>query len=112
MVEQVLLNNIFKSLADPTRRDILVRVQEKQQTISELAEKYKMSFAGIAKHINVLEKAKLVTKSKNGKEQIITINGDSLEQANEYLQRHAVLWSDRFDRLDDILIKENTNDRK
>lgn len=106
MVEQQELNSIFKSLADPTRRDILARVYERQQTISELAQKYKISFAATAKHIAVLENAKLIRKSRNGKEQIITINGDRFEMANEYLQNYAMLWSDRFDRLDKLLTKE------
>lgn len=106
MVEQATLNNIFKSLADPTRRDILSRVFEREQTISELAIKYKMSFAATAKHINVLEKAKLVRKQKNGKEQIVIINGNSLELANDYLQDYEKLWNDRFDTLETMLNKE------
>ena len=109
MVEQLVLNNIFKSLADPTRRDILSRLQERQHSISELVEKYSMSFAAVAKHINVLEAAKLVTKSKSGKEQIITINGKSIEFADKYLQNYAMLWSDRFDRLENQLKKERNN---
>ena len=106
MVEQSHLNTIFKSLADPTRRDILARVHKRQHTISELATKYSISFAATAKHVKVLEDAKLITKSKNGKEQVITINGKSFEQANEYLQKYAMLWSDRFDRLEKLLTKE------
>lgn len=106
MVEQIALNNIFKSLADPTRRDILARLQERQHSISELVEKYSMSFTAVAKHINVLEAAKLVKKNRSGKEQIITINGQSIEFADKYLQNYAMLWSDRFDRLENVLNKE------
>jgi len=108
MVEQAALNDIFKSLADPTRRDILSRVYQQQQTISQLAVKYKMSFAAVAKHITVLENAQLVSKQKKGKEQIITINGDSFEAADEYLQNYATLWSDRFDRLEEMLKQEES----
>ena len=106
MVEQAALNTIFKSLADPTRRDILSRVLEKQQTISDLAAKYSMSFAAVAKHISVLEKAGLIHKKPHGKEQIITINGGSFELADKYLQNYAKLWSGRFDRLDKLITKE------
>lgn len=111
MVEQATLSNIFKSLSDPTRRDILARVYEKERTISELSENYDMSFAGIAKHINVLEAAGLVSKNKKGKEQIITIGGESFELANSYLQDYAVLWSERFDRMEEILNTEKQNER-
>ena len=106
MVEQAKLNIIFKSLSDPTRRDILARVYERDHTIKELAVKYQMSFAATAKHVKVLEDAKLIRKTKRGKEQIITINGKSFEQANEYLQKYAMLWSDRFDRLEQLINKE------
>lgn len=106
MVEQATLNDIFKSLADPTRRDILSRLLQKQHTIGELVEKYNISFAAVAKHINVLETAQLIKKSRHGKEKIITINGKGIEFADKYLQNYAVLWSDRYDRLEDILNKE------
>jgi len=107
MVEQAILDQVFKSLADPTRRDILNRVYSRQQTISELAKNYKMSFSATAKHVSVLEKANLVTKSKQGKEQVITINGKCFGQANEYLQKYAVLWNDKFDRLEEIINRRN-----
>ena len=112
MVEQTALNTIFKSLSDPTRRDILTRLRQREHTISELVEKYSMSFAAVAKHITVLEKANLVTKSRSGKEQIITINGASLHTASEYLQNYAQMWSDRFDRLDIALKDEEMYDGK
>jgi DNA-binding transcriptional ArsR family regulator len=106
MVEQTTLNNIFRSLADPTRRDILSRLLQKQYTIGELVDKYDISFAAVAKHINVLESAHLISKKRQGKERIITINGRGIEFADAYLQHYAALWSDRYDRLEDILNKE------
>ena len=106
MVEQNALDMIFKSLSDPTRRDILTRVREREMTIGELAHKYHMSFAATAKHISILERANLVSKRKQGKQQIITINGASFEQANEYLQEYAMLWNDRFDRMEKVLMKQ------
>ena len=106
MVEYNTLNDIFKSLANPPRRDILLRVYERQQTISELAENYQMSFAATAKHIEVLENDKLVSKRKHGKQQIVTINGWSFKQANAYLQNYAQLWDESFNKLDKILAKE------
>ncbi len=106
MVEQASLNSIFGSLADPTRRDILARVYERRQTITQLAKNYKMSFAATAKHIKVLENAKLVTKSRKGKEQVVAINGKTFEQANDYLQDYARLLDSRFDQLESLLEKD------
>lgn len=110
MVEQSILNNVFRSLADPTRRDILGRVYERQQTITELARKYKLSFAAVAKHISVLEGAGLVVKSRSGKEQIVAINGQRFEVASDYLLQYAQAWSDRLDRMEDTIKKESRDE--
>lgn len=110
MVEQVILDNFFKSLMNPTRRDILVRVNQRQHTISELAEKYQMSFSAIAKHVNVLEKALLVTKQKCGKEQIITINTTGLEHAETYLQQYAVRRHQHMNTLEKVA--QNTHKKR
>ena len=107
MVEHYALDTIFKSLADPTRRDILSRVNEQQQSITELAARYKMSFAAIAKHIIILENAKLIQKNKRGKEKIITINKTGFMSAEHYLQDYAVLWNESLHTLDNVLTKEN-----
>lgn len=99
------LDLVFQSLSDSTRRDIISRVSVREQTISELAERYSMSFAGVAKHIKVLEQAKLVNKQKRGKEQIITANLSTIQFAHEYLEKYKKLWSDRFDRLEKVINK-------
>jgi DNA-binding transcriptional ArsR family regulator len=104
MVERdVYLNNVFGSLADPIRRDILQRLINAQYTVSQLAENYEISLAAVAKHLNVLEKAKLVLKQRRGKEQVVSIAPDALHDANAYLARYEALWNSRFDSLDKIL---------
>ncbi len=107
MVEDdIYLDNIFHSLSDATRRDILRRLMKAQYTIGELAQKYDMSFAAVAKHLNVLKKAELVKKEQRGNQQIVSIAAESLRDANHYLAQYEVLWNARFDALDGIL-KEN-----
>lgn len=103
------LNAIFHSLADETRRDVLKRTLERDQTISELADKYQMSFAAVAKHVGVLEKAGLVTKKKQGRRQFVSVKKEGIEIAKEHLQRYERMWSQRFDALEYILNKEKTN---
>jgi len=100
------IDNIFHSLADPTRRDILRRVCETELSISELAEKYEISFAAVAKHLNVLEKASLVSKRKSGKQQIISAQTATVEFASEHLKQYEKIWEGRFSRLDKILKEE------
>ena len=104
MVEYILnLDDVFQSLSDGTRRDILSRVYKCDHTISELAVHYKMSFAAAAKHIAVLEKARLVFKRKVGKKQIVSANPKAIEFATVHLEKYEMLWRDRFDRLDNLL---------
>jgi len=104
MVEHTLsLDNIFGSLADPTRRDILQRVSQRGLTISEIAAKYDVTFAAISKHLKVLEKAELIIKKRRGKEQIVYLSPQAFVQAADYLTWYRQMWEERFDSLDDYL---------
>ncbi len=107
MVEQSLhYNNVFHALADETRRDILLQLNSGEKTISEIATKYSMSFAAIAKHLNVLEGALLIFKKKQGRLQIISANPQAVSDIAEYLKQYEAMWDKRFNNLENIL-KEN-----
>ncbi len=104
MVERnAYLDLLFGSLADPIRRDILKRLIDTQYTISQIAAKYDISFAAVAKHLTVLEKAKLITKKRRGKEQIVSIAPQALQDASYYLKQYEALWNKRFDEIDTLL---------
>jgi DNA-binding transcriptional ArsR family regulator len=104
MVERnTYLDGIFGSLADPIRRDILRRLMNAQYSVSQIAEHYQISFAAVAKHLKVLEKACLITKQRKGKEQIVCIVPQSLHDASDYLAQYEALWNYRFDALDKVL---------
>jgi DNA-binding transcriptional ArsR family regulator len=106
MVEYTLnLDSIFSSLSDPIRRDILRRVTNCELNITEIASAYSVSLAAISKHLKILERARLITKRRQGKEQFVTISPAALQQADDYLDQYASLWSDRFDRLDTLFKK-------
>ena len=108
MVEQSFyLDNIFSSLADPTRRDILQRLIDARYTVSQLAEQYDISFAAVAKHVAVLEKAKLIRKQKRGREQVVRIAPQAMRDANYYLKQYEMLWSGRFNEIDDLLKEDH-----
>ena len=108
MVEQrANLDIVFKSLADATRRDILKRVSKESLSISALAAPYQMSFAAIAKHISVLEAAKLITKRRQGKQQIISVVPKTIETAVTHLEQYEELWRDRFDALEKLLQEDD-----
>jgi len=108
MVEYALrLDDIFGSLADPTRRDILHRLQETELNVSEVAAPYDVSLAAISKHLKILEKAKLIMKRRQGKQQIVALQPQTMMQAAAYLKQYEQLWSERFDRLEQFLIEED-----
>jgi len=104
MVEYALpLDFVFGSLADPTRRDILDRLQLGDMNVSEVAEPYDMSLAAISKHLKILEQARLIVKRKAGKERIVCLQPQAMRQASKYLQQYEQLWNTRLDRLDTFL---------
>ncbi len=98
------LDLIFASLADSTRRNILSRVLRKPQSIGQLCKVNRdISFAAIAKHIVVLEKADLIKKERKGKYQIISPNPLAIEEASKVLHQYKAVWEERFNALDELL---------
>lgn len=87
------LDLIFAALAHPLRRDILRRGQKQEFSVSELAEPYGLSIAAISKHIQILEKAGLVTKERRGKQQFVFLSKTAFRDASTYLQNFDTLWN-------------------
>lgn len=97
------LDRLFGALADATRRDILARVMQSDASVTELAARYRMSFAAVQKHVAVLERAHLVKKRRDGREQRVAGNPDAVRRANRLLEHFEQIWRTRIDRLDEIL---------
>ncbi len=100
------LDVIFGCLSDPIRRDILSRVSRAELSVSELVEKYNVSFAAISKHLKVLEHAELITKRKEGNKHMVTLAPHALRSADEYLEQYRQMWEQKFSKLDEILKEE------
>ena len=98
------IDRLFHALADSTRRDILVRAIEQEQSVSALASHYEMSFAAVQKHVAVLERAALVVKERNGRQQIVHSNTDTLRKAAALLDEFEQLWIQRTTRIADLLV--------
>ena len=115
MVEQINeLNSVFGSLSDPTRRDILKKLAKKSMNIGAIAVHYPLTFAAVAKHLDVLHRARLITKSRHGKEQIVSISPNTLAAASDYLEQYKQVWENRLDSLDTYLqsINKGTKGKK
>jgi DNA-binding transcriptional ArsR family regulator len=104
------LDQLFGALADATRRDILARVLDADASVSELAARYEMSFAAVQKHVAVLERAKLVTKRKDGRAQRVAGNPDAVRRANHLLAQFEERWLTRVARLDELLASSPQGD--
>ncbi len=94
------LTLIFGALADPTRRSILAQLTRADATGVELAEPYEISQQGIAKHLKVLERAGLISRTRTAKSRTCRLEPDRLDEAAGWIARHREMWADRYDRLD------------
>ena len=99
------LDLTFAALADPTRRAMLSHLSKGESNIGELAKPFlkKMSLPAITKHVKVLEKAGLITKTKEAQWRSCKINGSPLKDATDWIEQYRVFWEESFDRLDDYL---------
>lgn len=97
------IDRVFHALATATRRDILRRTLQREQSISALAADYDMSFAAVQKHIAVLEAAELVVKRAEGRERLVRADPAMIARARALLAQYEDLWRARIDRLDALL---------
>lgn len=98
------LNQLFRALADGTRRDILARSLTGTPSVSALAAHYAMSFAAVQKHVAVLERAGLIHKLAKGREQLVATDRARLQRAGQLLDQYETLWRQRMAQLDDVLL--------
>jgi DNA-binding transcriptional ArsR family regulator len=101
-------DRLFHALADATRRDIVSRTLQREQTISSLARLYPMSFAAVQKHVAVLEDAGLVTKQRRGREQLVRGNAGTVRDARGLLDELESVWRNRIDRFGEVLADDPT----
>ena len=107
MVEyEISLDFVFASLAHPTRRDILQRLQERELTVSEVAATYDMSLAAISKHLTLLQRAHLIIKRVQGNTRYVALDPATLRQTTDYLQQYKATWEHRLDTLEQLLQSE------
>jgi len=102
------IDRVFQALAAATRRDILRRTLEREQSVSALAAAYDMSFAAVQKHVAVLEAAQLIIKRAEGRERLVRADPVMIARARALLSRYEDLWRARVDRLDALLAEPLT----
>jgi len=110
------LSVTFAALADPTRRAILARLALGEASVTELAKPFDLSLPGISKHLKVLQRAGLITQSRNAQWRPCRLEGGRLREASDWVGEYRRFWDESFQRLDDVLqdlIKEKeTHDKQ
>ena len=110
---QERLDRTFKTLADPTRRAILAQLERRDgASISELAEPFAIHLPAVMKHLDVLAKAGLVTRSKAGRTVTVRLRAQPMREAMDWLQRYERFWSSSLDRLTSYAQSKEAEARK
>ena len=99
------LSLVFGALADPTRRAILTRLADGEATVAELAEPFSMFQPAISKHLEVLEQAGLVSRSRRATARLSRLEAEPLREVTTWLARYQRFWDESHERLEELLAK-------
>ena len=97
------LSRVFSALADPTRRDMVVRLCDADSTVNELAEPYDVSLQAVSKHLKVLEDAGLVSRSRDAQRRPVHLEAEVFHLMTAWIERYRRRAEERYRRLDDVL---------
>lgn len=97
------LSSTFAALADPTRRAILSRLAGGELSVSELAKPFRMTPPAVTKHLKVLQRAGLITQSREAQWRPCKLKAAPLKEAADWVEQYRKFWEERFDRLDEYL---------
>lgn len=99
------LDRTLTALADPTRRAILRRLSRGETRVTDVARPFSISLNSVSKHIRVLERARLVTRRKDGREHWLAFNRQPLDEAIAWIEAQRAFWTERLDALEQELNK-------
>jgi DNA-binding transcriptional ArsR family regulator len=94
------LDGVFNALCDPTRRAILARLTDTDARVTDIAADFPISLNSISKHIRMLERAGLVTRSVQGRDHLLSLNATPLADAAEWIERYRRFWEGRLASLE------------
>jgi len=94
------LSLVFSALADPTRRAILERLAHGDATVNQIAEPFAMTQQAVSKHLKVLERARLISRTRTAQSRPCVLDTERLDAVAGWIERHRRIWAGRHDRLD------------
>ncbi len=93
------LDTLFHALSDSTRRAILLRVRARDLSVNEIASQFDISLPAVSKHLNTLERAGLITRSRRGRQRICHVQRRMLSNATNWLEYYQSFWQEKLDNL-------------
>jgi DNA-binding transcriptional ArsR family regulator len=99
------LDDVFRALGDATRMAVLERLARGPASVSDLAAPFSMALPSFVQHLNVLERAGLITSTKAGRVRTCRLEPRQLQKAETWLADHRAMWATRLDQLDDYLLQ-------
>jgi DNA-binding transcriptional ArsR family regulator len=100
------LDCVYGAIADPTRRAILATLARGEARVGDLAARFPISFNGVSKHVQVLERAGLIARHVHGREHHLRLQPEPLGAAAAWLNRYRAFWESRLDSLEHLLREE------
>lgn len=110
--QQDQLSLVFTALSHPVRRIMLEKLKQGKASASELAQPFDISASMITKHLKVLQKAKLISRTQEASMRYAQLNPKTLKEANNWIKQYEKLWMDRFDRVEDYIQQLMKKDEK
>jgi DNA-binding transcriptional ArsR family regulator len=105
------LSTTLAALADPTRRAILSRLASGASSVTELAAPFEMSLPAVTKHLKVLERAGLITRSREAQWRPCKLEAKPLQDVSDWVEQYRQFWEQSFDRLEDYLQELQTQEK-
>jgi len=93
------LDLVFAALSNPTRRAIIAKLSNGESSVTELAEPFEMSLPAISKHLDVLERARVISRVKKGRTHLCRIEPTRLEKAVGWIKSYEAMWEHQLDSL-------------
>ncbi|HTJ29934.1 MAG TPA: metalloregulator ArsR/SmtB family transcription factor [Acidobacteriaceae bacterium] len=105
------LDSTFAALSDPTRRAMLDQLSHGPASVHALTKPFALSQQMISKHIACLVRARIVVKTRRGRESVCTLRPEAIKKVNDWAMSYRQLWEERFDKLDEV-VKQMKKERE
>lgn len=113
MTEMVEVDQLFRALADPTRRKIVqILSNEGKQSATKIYDRFDVSQPAISQHLNVLREARIVTVEKKAKYRVYSVNQEAILEIENWTASVKRMWEERFRALDEILKSQKQKEQK